>query len=64
VISGRSIEFGPLAATKMACMDDAANAQEVRYLEALQRAERFAFDGPALRIYSAGMERPLRFARR
>jgi heat shock protein HslJ len=63
-ISGQSIRFGPLAATKMACVDDAANAQEVRYLEALQRAERFAFDGPALRIYSTGMERPLRFARR
>ena len=63
-ISGQSIKFGPLAATKMACIDDATNAQEVRYLDALQKAERFAFDGPALLIYSAGMERPLRFVRK
>jgi heat shock protein HslJ len=63
-ISGRSIRFGPLAATKMACIDDSANAQEVRYLDALQKAERFALDGPTLRIYSTGMERPLRFDRR
>jgi heat shock protein HslJ len=63
-ISGTSIKFGPLAATKMACIDDAANAQEVRYLDALQKAERFAFDGSALRIDSTGTERPLRFVRK
>jgi heat shock protein HslJ len=63
-ISGQSIKFGPLAATKMACADDAANAQEKKYLEALQAAERFAFDGPSLLIYSKGMEKPLRFARK
>lgn len=63
-ISGQSIKFGPLAATKMACVDDAANAQEKKYLEALAAAERFALDGPALLIYSTGTERPLRFARK
>jgi heat shock protein HslJ len=63
-ISGDSVKFGPLAATKMACIDDATNAQEVKYLQALQGAERFAFDGPALLIYSKGMEKPLRFARK
>lgn len=63
-ISGHSIKFGPLAATKMACIDAAATAQETKYLDALQKAERFAFDGPALLLYSTGMERPLRFARR
>jgi len=63
-ISGQSIKFDPLAATKMACIDDAANAQEKKYLEALQNAERFALDGPALLIYSTGMKRPLRFVRR
>ena len=63
-ISGQSIKFGPLAATKMACADDAANAQEVKYLQALQGAERFAFVGPALLIYSKGIEKPLRFARK
>jgi heat shock protein HslJ len=63
-ISAPSIKFGPLAATKMACIDDAATAQEVRYLDALQKAERFAFDGPVLLIYSTGIERPLRLARK
>jgi heat shock protein HslJ len=63
-ISGQSIKFGPLAATKMACVDAAATAQETKYLDALQKAERFAFDGPALLIDSTGMERPLRFSRR
>lgn len=61
-ISGSSIRFGPLAATKMSC-GAAADAQERRYLDALQAAERFDFDGPALRIYSRGVEQPLRFAR-
>jgi heat shock protein HslJ len=61
-ISGSSIRFGPLAATKMSC-GSAADAQERRYLDALQAAERFDFDGPALRIHSRGVEQPLRFAR-
>jgi heat shock protein HslJ len=63
-ISGESIKFGPLASTKMACIDDAATAQEKKYLEALQAAERFALDGPALLIYSGGYDQPLRFARK
>ena len=63
-ISGQSIKVGPIAATKMACVDDAANAQEKKYLEALAAAERFALDGRALLIYSTGMERPLRFVRK
>lgn len=62
-VSGASIRFGPLAATKMSC-GAAADAQERKYLEALQAAERFDFDGPALRIYSKGTEKPLRFARK
>jgi heat shock protein HslJ len=63
-ISGESIRFGPLAATKMACLDAAANAQEAKYLAALQAAERFAFDGPALVVYSRGGRAPLRFTRK
>jgi heat shock protein HslJ len=63
-ISGASIRFGPLAATKMACLDDAANAQEKKYLEALAAVERFEFDGPALLIFSRGSDRPLRFSKK
>jgi heat shock protein HslJ len=62
-ISGQSIKFGPLAATKMFC-SGATDAQERRYLDALQKAERFELDGPQLRIYSTGTERPLRFVRK
>jgi heat shock protein HslJ len=59
-MSGESIRFGPLAATKMSC-GSAADTQERKYLDALQSAERFDFDGTALRIYSRGVEAPLRF---
>lgn len=62
-VSGGSIRFGPLAATKMSCGDD-ADAQERRYLQALQSAERFDFDGTALRLHSRGVEQPLRFVPR
>jgi heat shock protein HslJ len=62
-ISGESIRFGPLGATKMSC-GDAADAQERSYLQVLQAAERFAVDGPELSIYSRGIEKPLRFARK
>jgi heat shock protein HslJ len=48
----------------MACIDAAANAQERKYLDALQKAERFERSGLALLVYSAGMERPLRFVPR
>ena len=63
-ISGESIRLGPLASTKMACIDAATSAQETKYLEALQAAERIAFDGPALVLYSRGNDPPLRFSRK
>lgn len=62
-VSGGSIRFGPLAATKMSC-GDAADAQERRYLQALQAAERIEWNGDLLRIDSPGVEQPLRFVRR
>ena len=62
-ISGESIRFGPLAATKMSC-GDAADAQEVRYLRALQGAERFVFDGDALLVFAKGLAQPLRFVQK
>ena len=63
-ISGESIRFGPLASTKMVCIDAATSAQEKKYLEALQAAERIAYDGPVLVLYSKGNDQPLRFSRK
>jgi heat shock protein HslJ len=61
-ISGNRIEFGPLASTKMACADAAANAQETKYLDALQKAERFDLEeGDTLLVYSSATDKPLRF---
>ena len=62
-ISEGAVSFGPLIATRMACAED-VTAQENRYLKALEAAERFAFDGPALQIFSKGQTAPLRFVRR
>ena len=63
-VSGDSITFGPLAATRMACASEPANAQETAYLKALNDAERFALEGTSLRIFSKGQANPLRFAKR
>ena len=62
-ISGSSIRFGPLAVTKMAC-GQAANERESRFLQALQKAERYAVEGNALLVYFGGSEQPLRLVRR
>lgn len=62
-ISGASLRLGPLAGTRLACADEALSRQEERYLDALQRAERFAIDGATLRIWSRGANAPLRFVR-
>lgn len=61
-ISGDSITFGQMGATQMAC-DDEVTRQETAYLRALEDAERFERNDTTLRIYSRGMERPLRFRR-
>lgn len=62
-LSGDGISFGPLLSTKMACAEDALTAQEMRYLEALEAAERYAVEGATLRIYRTGDSVPLRFSR-
>jgi putative lipoprotein len=59
-LSGDSIAFGPLATTRMACVDPAGK-QETSYLKALGDAERFRVDGTTLLIYAKGMTQPLRF---
>jgi heat shock protein HslJ len=61
-IAGASIRFGPLAVTKMAC-GQSANERESRFLQALQKAERYGLEGRALLIYVAGSDRPLRLRR-
>lgn len=61
-ISGESITFGPLAATRKACVD-AVGMQENNYFKALGAARRFNLDGPFLLIYSEGADKPLRFIR-
>ncbi|HTQ97261.1 MAG TPA: META domain-containing protein [Candidatus Acidoferrum sp.] len=62
-ISGASLKFGPLASTRMACMDNGVSDQEDRYLKVLGTATRYALDNGDLLIYSDSVAKPLRFAR-
>jgi heat shock protein HslJ len=61
-IDGKSITFGPLATTRMACAD-ALNTQEATYLKALQQAQWFTVAGNTLTIYTKAMEQPLVYFR-
>ncbi len=61
-VSGASIRFSAIGATRMACAEALAN-QEASYFKALEGAERFAIEGAALAIHSRGMAKPLRFSR-
>lgn len=61
-ISASSINFSPLATTRMACVPAVMN-QESRYLRALQGATRYEVRGSTLLIWSATEPRPLRFTR-
>lgn len=61
-VSGSSLRVGPLVATRRACVE-AVSRQEERYLEALERIERFAIDGSTLRLWGRGATAPLRFSR-
>ncbi|MEO7039632.1 MAG: YbaY family lipoprotein [Gemmatimonadaceae bacterium] len=60
-ISGTSIRFGAVGATRMTCATP-VSLQEVRYFEALESSSRFDVDGNTLSIYGSGT-RPLRFTR-
>jgi heat shock protein HslJ len=62
-ISRDSIKFGPLASTRMACVDNAVSSQETEYLKALSAAKRFEWKEPTLLIYAEGYDKPLRFTR-
>jgi len=62
-ISGDALKMGPLATTRMACMDPEVSKQEDTYLKALDAATRYAYQEPDLLIYAEGFEKPLRFTR-
>jgi heat shock protein HslJ len=62
-ISGANLKFGPLASTRMACMENGVSDQEAHYLKALGAATRYALENGDLLIYCEGYEKPLRFSR-
>ncbi len=62
-IAGESIKFGQMGSTQMACVEALMN-QESRYLRALGAAERYTLNGDELLVYSAGLDKPLRFTRK
>ena len=61
--SGAKLKFGPLASTRMACMDNGVGDQEDRYFKALGAATRYALENGDLLIYCEGYEKPLHFSR-
>ena len=62
-ITGDTLKFGPLASTRMACMDGGVSAQEDAYLKALGAANRYEVSNGDLLIYATGYDKPLRFTR-
>ncbi|MEX1993236.1 MAG: META domain-containing protein [Steroidobacteraceae bacterium] len=60
-VEGDRIQFGGIAATRMACAEAARMQQEEVYFAALQAAERFEMDAETLRIYATDRPEPLRF---
>ena len=62
-ISGDTLKIGPLASTRMACLNDNVGAQEDKYLKALGAATRYAWQDPHLVLYCDGYDKPLRFTR-
>jgi heat shock protein HslJ len=62
-VSGDTLKIGPLASTRMACLNDNVGAQEDKYLKALGAATRYAWQDPYLVLYCDGYNKPLRFTR-
>ncbi|MGB9435330.1 MAG: META domain-containing protein [Candidatus Acidiferrum sp.] len=62
-ITGDTLKLGPLASTRMACVDNGISQQEDTYLKALAAATRYAYQDPYLLIYANGFDEPLRFTR-
>jgi heat shock protein HslJ len=61
-ISGHAIKLGPLASSRMACPEAVMN-QEGKYVDALQKVERFEWKDPYLLIFCKDFDKPLRFTR-
>lgn len=62
-MSRERIRFGPLAATRAACADDALNDQERRYGALLTAVESYSFYGDGSLSLIAGDGRAVRFRR-
>jgi heat shock protein HslJ len=52
-VAGDSLRFGPIISTKMACLDDQANRQEVAFLSALDNTRRYRISGDTLTLLGA-----------
>jgi heat shock protein HslJ len=50
--NGALLSFGPLASTRRACVDEAANRQETAYLRALESTTRFTATAEQLVLYA------------
>ena len=61
-VNGKSITFGALARTEMACTG-ALNAQEAGFFKALQDAQWFTMSASTLTVYTKALDLPLVFAR-
>jgi len=62
-INGMELKIGPLASTRMACLDEATNKLEADYLAALNKATRYEWKDANLLVYAEGYEKPLVFTR-
>lgn len=49
-LSGDSLRLGPLASTKMACLDDQSNRQETAFLAALDDTRSYRISGDTLSL--------------
>jgi Heat shock protein len=61
--SGSTIELGPIAATKRACLEQALNVQETAYLNALSKVAKYDVSGDRLMLRDAGGTTLLEFER-
>lgn len=60
--NGASLQLGPLASTRRACLDPALNTQETAYFQALESTTRYSIEQGQLVLYS-GNEVVARFRR-